>query len=57
MNLEKRKREQKVFYFEDIACTFIFIVLKCTHEGRKTILDKRINALQVIKNECQEDFS
>ena len=57
MNLEKRKREQKVFYFEDIACTFIFIVLKCTHEGRKTILDKRINVLQVIKNECQEDFS
>ena len=57
---ELRKKEsanKKVGYFEDIACTFIFIVLKCTHEGRKTILDKRINGLQVIKTECQEDFS
>ena len=57
MNSEKESANIKVGYFEDIACTFIFIVLKCTHEGRKTILDKRINALQVIKNECQEDFS
>lgn len=57
MNSEKESANKKVGYFEDIACTFIFIVLKCTHEGRKTILDKRINELQVIKNECQEDFS
>ena len=57
MNSEKESANKKVGYFEDIACTFIFIVLKCTHEAWKTILDNRINVLQDIKNECQEDFS
>ena len=57
---ELRKKEsanKKVGYFEDIACTSVSIVLRCTHAGRKMVLEKRINELQVIKTECQEDFS
>ena len=56
MNL-KKKAQTKNVYFEDTACIFIFIVLRSTHAGRKNVLEKRINALQVIKTECQEDFS
>lgn len=57
MNPQIESVNKKVDYFVDITCTFIFIVLKCTHEGRKRILDKRINVLRVIKIECKEDFS
>ena len=56
MNSERESANIKVGYFEDIACTFIFIVLKCTHEGRKTILDKRINELRVIKKRMSGGF-
>ena len=56
MNL-KKKAQTKNVYFEDTDCIFIFIVLRCTHAGRKMVLEKRINELQVIKTECQEDFS